>query len=223
MRDAAYGDRLDVAFDIMAIACIDLRCLWGKLLTLEWAIGGARLMATSHQIEATFAFMDGERLGRGLPQLDFFGRPSRWEAEADEEDDEAEGGDGEEGEVPAEPADAPEPVRASDVHEGEVATRMMAVEDRLQATTDRTFASLLATAHNLAKELAEVWTAFDRFCHSRLGVSAETLLGAWEFPTGGEVTEALRRYKDVKPDPAKVDEYAGIYTRAWDRRFGEED
>src|SRR5688500_267098 len=54
MRDAAYGDRLDISFDVMAVACIDLRCLWGKVRTLEWAIGGARLMATHHQITATF-------------------------------------------------------------------------------------------------------------------------------------------------------------------------
>src|SRR5688572_12160483 len=59
MRDAAYGDRLDTAFDIMCIACIDLRTLCGKLDTLEWATGGARLMATHHRIAATFAFMDG--------------------------------------------------------------------------------------------------------------------------------------------------------------------
>jgi hypothetical protein len=67
-----------------------------------------------------------------------------------------------------------------------------------------------------------VWTAYDRFCHDRLGVSAETMLGAWEFPTGGEVTEMLKRYGHVQPRQEMVDEYHGIYCRAWDRKFGDE-
>jgi hypothetical protein len=112
-------------------------------------------------------------------------------------------------------------VRFSDVHEGEMARRMMAVEDRMQATTDLTFLSLLGAAHALVQQLADVWAGFDRFCRSRLGVAAETLLGAWEFPIGGDFIEMLGRYTDVKPDPAKVDEYAAIYCAAWDRKFGE--
>ena len=59
MRDAAFGDRLDTAFDIMSIACVDLRCLWGKLETLRWVTAVARRMATHHQISATFALLDG--------------------------------------------------------------------------------------------------------------------------------------------------------------------
>ena len=89
--------------------------------------------------------------------------------------------------------------------------------------TDFTFGSLARAALEIAGQLVALWTAYDRFCQSRLGVSAEVMLGAWEFPTGGEVTEVLKRYEHVKPDPAKVDEYYGIYCRAWDRRFGEED
>ncbi len=218
MRDAAYGDRLDTAFDIMAIACIDLRCLWGKLRTLEWATGGARLMATHHQITATFALLDGERLGKGLPQMGFFG--SRRESPLEDLEDE-ETADGEE--EPDEPAKPPEPLRASAYREGELASRMSAVEDRMQVMTDYTFASLLATAQELAGELASVWAGFDGFCQSRLGVPATTLLEAWDFPTGNEVVDMLRRYGQVKPDPAKVDEYCGIYCRAWDQRFGGEE
>ncbi len=216
MRDAAFGERLDVSFDIMCIACIDLRCIWGKLDILHWAIAGARLMATSHQIGATFAFMEGEHFGRGQPQMGFFRRRRPLPVKRD-----GHGGADDGDDLPAEPAAPPEPVRFSDVHEGEFATRMMAVEDRMQATTDLTFVSLLGAALALVRQLAEVWTAYDRFCRDRLGVSAETMLGAWDFPTGGEVVEMLGRYPDVKPDPAKVDEYAGIYCQAWDRRFGD--
>ena len=48
------------------------------------------------------------------------------------------------------------------------------------------------------------------------------MLEAWEFPTGEEVAEVLRRYRGVKPDPAKVEEYYGLYRRAWDRKFAED-
>jgi len=99
---------------------------------------------------------------------------------------------------------------------------MAGVEDRMQGTTDYTFASLLNAAQEAAQQLAEVWAGFDAFCHDRLGVSAATMLDAWQFPPGDEVTEMLGRYADVKPEPAKIEQYRGIYCRAWDRRFGGE-
>jgi hypothetical protein len=43
-RDVRFTGRMDTALHIMSIAVVDLRCLGGKLQTLEWAIGGARLM-----------------------------------------------------------------------------------------------------------------------------------------------------------------------------------
>src|SRR4051794_27352013 len=54
-------------------------------------------------------------------------------------------------------------------------------------------------------------------------VAARTMLAGGEFPTCGDVNTMLALYPDVKPDPAKVDEYREIYCRAWDRRFGEDD
>jgi hypothetical protein len=219
MREAAYGNRLDTAFDIMCIACIDLRALWCKLDTLEFAIISARYMATSHQITATFAFMEGEGFANGQTQMEFFGKRQ-------DDEDEDENGAGDPGVHPDdEPAlTAPQPIRASAYRDGEYARRMMAVEDRMQVTTDDTFKALLHVLHAAARDLAEVWTAYDRFCRDRLGVSAETMLAAWQFPTGGEVTAMLKRYDGhVKPDPAKVDEYYGIYCRSWDHRFGDDE
>lgn len=50
------------------------------------------------------------------------------------------------------------------------------------------------------------------------------MLAAWEFPTAGEVAAMLKRYGGhVKPTPAKVEEYYGIYCRTWDRKFCEDD
>jgi hypothetical protein len=205
MRDAAFGDRLDTAFDLMAIACIDLRCLTGKVQTLEWAIGGMRLLSTHHHITATFAFMEGERLGKRLPQMDFFRRLPDATA-----DDSPEG----------EEEDDTKPPRFSQYHDGELATRMMAVEDRMQVTTDLSLLSMQRAVDGLVQELVDLWTAFDRFCRDRLGVSAGVLLAAWEFPTGGEVAEVLGGYPDVRPNPAQVDQYCGLYYAAWDRRIG---
>jgi hypothetical protein len=118
--------------------------------------------------------------------------------------------------------DPPRRRRLSAAMEGEFARRMAAVEDRAQVPTDWAFEELLRGGHEVAGQLAEVWTAFDRFCHTRLGLSAAALFEAWEFPTGREVTETLKRYDQVQPDPTKVDEHFGLYCGAWDRRFGEE-
>jgi hypothetical protein len=146
MRDAEYGDRLDTALHLMAIACIDLRCLWDKLDSLEWAIGAARQMATHHQIAATFAFMEGEGFAKGLPQMDFFGRKASREDEEDQEDDgPASGSDDDAADIAEQEPEltTPKPLRASDYRRGELARRMMAVEDRMQVKTDDTFAALL--------------------------------------------------------------------------------
>ncbi len=36
MQDAEFGERWAMAFDIMAVVCIDLRAMWAKLHLLEW-------------------------------------------------------------------------------------------------------------------------------------------------------------------------------------------
>jgi hypothetical protein len=146
--------------------------------------------------------------------MDFFRLPP---FHPDPELDDDDGAGDEQGEEDSDPP------RFSAYHDGQLATRMMGVEDRMQRMTDYTFVALFKAAHDLAKQLAEVWAGFDGFCHSRLDVPAKTMLAAWEFPTGDEVTAMLALYADVKPDPAKVDEYRGIYCRAWDRRFGEDE
>ena len=74
-RDPAFEDRWDMAFDVMAVVCIDLRCLWGKLHVLGWVLAEVREMATAQNITAAFAFLDGERCGRGQKQMGFFARP----------------------------------------------------------------------------------------------------------------------------------------------------
>jgi hypothetical protein len=77
---------------------------------------------------------------------------------------------------------------------------------------------LLSAINGIAQDLADSWTAFGRFCRTRLGVSPETMLKAWEFPLE-EFQNTLNRYDKVKPDPKKVEEYFGYISKQWDRRF----
>ena len=44
------------------------------------------------------------------------------------------------------------------------------------------------------------------------------MLKAWQSPLA-EFQETLKHYEQVKPDPAKVDEYTGYIAKQWDRRF----
>ena len=75
-------------------------------------------------------------------------------------------------------------------------------------------------ARAVAQDLLDVWTAFERFCRQWLGVGAATMLNAWQMPLLADVEQMLRRYADVKPDPAKADLYYGYLCGTWDRKFG---
>src|SRR4051812_4401202 len=59
-QDPAFEDRWTMAFDILAVVCIDLRCLWGKLHVLRWVLGEVWETATAHNVTVAFAFLDGE-------------------------------------------------------------------------------------------------------------------------------------------------------------------
>src|SRR3954454_2253733 len=73
--DVQFTERYTLAFDVMALVTIDLRCAWAKLQVMRCVLGGIRDMAVAHRITATLAFVDGERCGKGLPQCEFFAKP----------------------------------------------------------------------------------------------------------------------------------------------------
>src|SRR5688500_12157608 len=74
--DHRFHGRMPMAFDIVAVVTIDLRCMWGKLDILHWVTGDVvPSLATAQHITSTFAFLEGEHWGRGRRQLDFFARP----------------------------------------------------------------------------------------------------------------------------------------------------
>jgi hypothetical protein len=96
---------------------------------------------------------------------------------------------------------------------------MDAVERRVELFTTRNVAELLCVMEDVAKDLVNTWAALGRFCASRLGVTPETMMRAWQFPLE-EFQQTLKRYEKTRPDPAKVDEYFGYITKYWDERFG---
>jgi hypothetical protein len=113
----------------------------------------------------------------------------------------------------------PEPLRASSHRTGELARRMMAVEDRMQRTTDFVFTHLLLTARTHAQQLPDTWEAFGRVCQTRVGMAPEVLL---DRPIAADCKAMVRRYPDVKPDEAKVDEYLDLISQGWDSHCGDE-
>jgi hypothetical protein len=210
-QDRQFEDRWTMAFDILAVVCIDLRCLWGKMHVLRWVLGEVREMATAQNINAAFAFLDGERCGKGKRQMGFFARPMPHPNERVDYSDDDEG--------------EQEPDRRSDEEllnptplEFARGERMEAVQRRSEHFTTCSAVVLLSAMNDISKDLVNAWSAFDRFCRIRLGVSAETMLKAWQFPFD-DFFQTLRRYEKVKPDPAKVKEYLGYIAKHWDSRF----
>ena len=59
--DGAFDERLCLAFDTLAVVCIDLRGMWGRLHVRHWAAASVRRFATLHHVNADFAFLDGAR------------------------------------------------------------------------------------------------------------------------------------------------------------------
>ena len=209
-EDPEFEDRWTMAFDIMSVVCIDLRCLWGKLTVLRWVLGEVREMATAQNITAAFAFLDGERCGKGRKQMGFFARPMPQPDEVVDYSDDDEGE--EEGELSDEELARPTPMQF------EQGSRMEAVQRRSEYFTTCCGVVILSAINDVAKDLVDVWAAFGHFCRTRIGVEPETMLRAWQFPFD-DFFETLRRYEKVKPDPAKVKEYAGYISKQWDRRF----
>jgi hypothetical protein len=215
-QDAAFNGRLSLAFETMALVCIDLRCMWGKLQMLQWSLLVTEHFALERQLNASFAFLDGGRCAEGLPQLDWFANaPPSAGAELGEEDEP--GGDDEQDDHNDAPATCPRFVREANEH----GRRLSAVEDRAERSTAEMWATISQVAIAVANDLVNAWAAFDRFCRTKLGVSANVMLAAWRFPLA-EFRSTLKLYKSVVPDEEKVEELLGGMTANWDGRYGKE-
>ena len=195
-NDARYDDRVRLAFDLLAVTCIDLRAMWAKLYTLEWAKHVVRQCAPAQHLTAALGFVDGAGCTQGLAQSPFF-RPGADDDGADDEDE-------------------PELVRAPGF-----ADRMAAVQARSERATADVLELFGGAAEVVAQELADTWAAFDRFCQSRIGVDGPTVFAAWQMPLADDVQGMLKLHPGVTPDPEKVRAYRRLLDLNWDRRFRE--
>jgi hypothetical protein len=198
--DAEFGDRVRVAFDTVAVVCIDLRALFCRLHALHWGVFACREMATLHQINADMAFLEGLACGLRCPQIEFYappaeGPPSSAAAEPRDEDDDLD-------------AAAPD-----------CCERMAAVSERAQRSTDCVAKALGRAAYAVAVEFVTCWEAFGRFCRRHLRVGPEAALSAWGFTRPGEFAATAEQYSHVKPDEAEVEDYYRHVCKHWDARF----
>jgi hypothetical protein len=143
-------------------------------------------VATAQNVNAAFAFLDGERCGKGQKQMAFFARPMPKPGEAVDYSDDDEGGDGEE-ELSDEELAHPTPLQF------EQGSRMEAVQRRSEYFTTCSALVILGAMNDVAKDLVDVWAAFGHFCRTRVGVEPETMLRAWRFPLD-DFLATLRRY-----------------------------
>ena len=228
--DRRFHDRLDMAFDIVAVVTIDLRCMWGKLHLLDWVTREVvRTLATEQHITAGLAFVEGEHCGQGLRQLDFFARalPQPTVVGSAEEGEAVDDDEPEEDDVARDEDPDGEDEDVDDDEEGPFSDRDIERGRRLAAVTERsehfTACSILAVtlaAKDIAQDLVNTWEALGRFCRTRVGVTPETMLRAWQFPMAGDFEETLKRYSQLKPDPQKAKEYTTYICKQWDERFG---
>jgi hypothetical protein len=104
----------------------------------------------------------------------------------------------------------------------DVGRRMQAVEERSEHATELIGLVLSRTGHDLASELTAVWEAFGHFCTSRVGLSAQQVLGACGYPGREQLASWLKAHAHVKPNAQAVAGYREGLCGVWDRRFGEE-
>ena len=203
--DADFIDRMTVAFDTAAVVCTDLQRLCGSLRLIYWAKGAVEGLTKLSTIVAEMAFHEGMGCMDGSPQSRFFaGKEKRRTPPAastpamDEEDD-------------TDPA----------VGWDEVGRRAEAIEERAKKDGADVLALLVDAEKGMITDLAVGWRAFERFCLSRPGVDADTLLSAWKLPGAVEIREVLKLYPGDLATPVLVQDYFDKLCVLWDSRFGE--
>ena len=185
-HDVAFVERMDLLFDTMAVVCIDIRWLWGKLHILDWAIESMQGICTLHHVNADLAFHEGIAYGEGRPQTPFYARKlvDLSGIKIGEPDDEAEDEDGEDtaqDEVTESPVDADLSGTASNDEQAgadessagdDFVKRAAAIGARSEHASQFMDLVLKRAAHDVAKMLMETWQALGRFTRTRVGTGA---------------------------------------------------
>ena len=218
--DAAFQDRYELALDLTVIACGDLRAIVSQMRLLADVRRLLRHTGTAHQVTATMAFLDGVRLGRGMPPIAFF-RPERHRPSGPAA---ALGPAGNADEVPEDLNEGDEQVE-QDMFAGlgeAFHERMHAVEHRAERWSRRLIRRVRQAELALASQMKGIWSAYDAFCRSRLGMAGERLLEAFDYPARQAIARMLRRHQDVAVDEAAAVAYRERMCSFWDRRFEDE-
>jgi hypothetical protein len=215
----AFEDRYEMALDVTAVACGDLKSLAEQLRLVRWAIPLVRRSATLHHLNASMAFVDGAHCAEGLGQSPYFAKRAK---ESAKETDTAE---------PADDQGAQEEGAGEDESEeasgaGELACfgkdfshRLVEVERRSEESTEMIVAVMRRAKLDMAAEFKSIWAGYDAFCTSRLGMPAERVLEGCKYPGRIEFADVLERYKDVAGDEQATAAYRDGMCGFWDRRF----
>lgn len=213
--DAAFDDRLHMAFDIVAVVAADLRALTSQLRVLHWAIGAVKHFTTMHHINTDMALMEGVRCGQGLPQSPYFALElTPWA----DDDSNAE---------PKEPVSRGASTTKDQQPDlsalgDDFVDRMEAVEKRSQRSTQLMLKALHRTGLDIGAELISIWQAFGDFSRSRLSIEPLQLITACAYPSKEDLEDALKVYAEIEPDAESVQKYRQAICEVWDRRFGSE-
>jgi hypothetical protein len=78
---------------------------------------------------------------------------------------------------------------------------------------------LYATTELHAADLLAQWQGFGRFCRDRLGLEPGVVFAAFGLEPRDVEAEVLSRCPDAVAGEKEVTEWAGRWTRPWDRRF----
>ena len=68
-------------------------------------------------------------------------------------------------------------------------------------------------------EALSQWEGFSRFCRDALRVEPMTLLAAYGLGRDDPAAEVLACHPEANVDEVKAAEWAGNWTREWERRF----
>ena len=63
------------------------------------------------------------------------------------------------------------------------------------------------------------WEGFGRFCRNHLSLEPMAVMSAYRLWQDDPAAEVLASYPEAKVDEAKAAEWAGNWTRTWERRF----
>ena len=79
--------------------------------------------------------------------------------------------------------------------------------------------SMMESMGGLAAEILSQWEGFSRLCRDTLGLEPMTLVKAYGLGAEDPGAEVLAEFSDATVNEATAAEWAGKWTRNWDRRF----